>query len=162
MMEFLLKQDKKYYNQNYQQNREPFARDNYFEAKVKSVFNDFLPHASFYKSVHYNINFEESPKEPELDILGISDLATYIIEVKAHELSHKDKIRIKGLKDKVKDSIGTALHQCERSKKHILNEDGLFMYLVNKEVIEETAQSQLTRQNLSIKLLSPSSNSQCF
>ena len=126
MMEFLLKQDKKYYNQNYQQNREPFARDNYFEAKVKSVFNDFLPHASFYKSVHYNINFEESPKEPELDILGISDLATYIIEVKAHELSHKDKIRIKGLKDKVKDSIGTALHQCERSKKHILNEDGLF------------------------------------
>ena len=126
MMEFLLKQDKKYYNQNYQQNREPFARDNYFEAKVKSVFNDFLPHASFYKSVHYNINFEESPKEPELDILGISDLATYIIEVKAHELSHKDKIRIKGLKDKVKDSIGTALHQCERSKKHILDEDGLF------------------------------------
>ena len=134
MMEFLLKQDQKYYDQNYQQNREPFARDNYFEAKVMSVFSNFFPHASFYKSVHYNINFEECPKEAELDILGISDSATYIIEVKAHELSHKDKIRIKGLKDKVKDSIGTALHQCERSKKHILNEDGLFSVQGHKPI----------------------------
>ncbi len=126
MMEFLLKQDRNYYNQNYQQNKAIHARDNYFEAKVMSVLSDFLPHANFYKSAHYNINFEECPKEPELDILGISDSATYIIEVKAHELSHKDKIRIKGLMDKVRDSIGNALHQCERAKKHILDEDGLF------------------------------------
>ena len=58
--------------------------------------------------------------------MGISDSATYIIEVKAHELSHKDKIRINGLKYKIKDSIGSALYQCERSNKHILGEDGLF------------------------------------
>jgi hypothetical protein len=126
MMEFLLKQDKKYYDQNYQQNNVAYARDNYFEAKVMSVFSIFLPHARFYRSAHYNINFEECPKEPELDILGISDSAIYIIEVKAHELSHKDKIRIKGLKDKVKDSIGNGLRQCERSIKHIMDEDGLF------------------------------------
>lgn len=126
MMEYLLKQDRNYYNQKYQQNNEPCARDNYFEDKVKCVFEKFLPHATFYCSTHYNISFEKCPKEPELDVLGISSSATYIIEVKAHELSHKDKIRIKGLLDKVKDSVNNALHQCERSKRHILEEDGIF------------------------------------
>ena len=126
MMEFLLKLDKNYYDQNYQQNTAADARDNYFETKVMSVFSAFLPHASFYKSTHYTVNFDKDPKRTELDILGVSNSATYIIEVKAHELSHKDKIRIKGLMDKVKDSVNIALYQCNRSEKHILNEDGLF------------------------------------
>lgn len=126
MMEYLLKQDPKYYDQNYQQNQKSISRDKYFETKVTSVFKKFLPNVCFYNSTHYKVKFEECPKEPELDILGMSDLATYIIEVKAHELSHKDKIRIKGLKDKVKDAVNNALHQCERCKKHILNEDGIF------------------------------------
>ena len=126
MMEFLLKLDKNYYDQNYQQNTAADARDNYFETKVMSVFSAFLPHASFYKSTHYTVNSDKGPITTELDILGVSNSATYIIEVKAHELSHKDKIRIKGLMDKVKDSINIALYQCNRSEKHILDEDGLF------------------------------------
>lgn len=126
MMEFLLKLDKNYYDQNYQQNTAADARDNYFETKVMSVFSGFLPHASFYKSTHYTVNSNKGPITTELDILGESNSATYIIEVKAHELSHKDKVRIKGLMDKVKDSINIALYQCNRSEKHILDEDGLF------------------------------------
>lgn len=126
MMEFLLKLDKNYYDQNYQQNTAADARDNYFETKVMSVFSGFLPHASFYKSTHYTVNSDKGPITTELDILGESNSATYIIEVKAHELSHKDKVRIKGLMDKVKDSINIALYQCNRSEKHILDEDGLF------------------------------------
>lgn len=126
MMEFLLKLDKNYYDQNYQQNKAADARDNYFETKVMSVFSGFLPHASFYKSTHYTVNSNKGPITTELDILGESNSATYIIEVKAHELSHKDKVRIKGLMDKVKDSINIALYQCNRSEKHILDEDGLF------------------------------------
>lgn len=126
MMEFLLKLDKNYYDQNYQQNIAADARDNYFETKVMSVFSAFLPHASFYKSTHYTVNSDKGSITTELDILGVSNSATYIIEVKAHELSHKDKIRIKGLMDKVKDSINIALYQCNRSEKHILDEDGLF------------------------------------
>ena len=129
MMEFLLKQDLVYYNQNYQQNQATYARDNYFESKVMSVFSGFLPHASFYKSVHYTVNSDGKSKNTELDILGITDSATYIIEVKAHELSHKDIIRIKGLKDKIRDSINTALYQCDRCKKHVLDEDGVFRAL---------------------------------
>ena len=126
MMEFLLKLDKNYYDQNYQQNTAADARDNYFETKVMSVFSAFLPHANFYKSTHYTVNSDKGSITTELDILGVSNSATYIIEVKAHELSHKDKVRIKGLMDKVKDSINIALYQCNRSEKHILDEDGLF------------------------------------
>lgn len=134
MMEFLLKQDVTYYNQNYQQNTAVHARDNYFEKKVKKVFSDFLPGANFYKSAHYTVNFEGESKTAELDILSVSDSATYIIEVKAHELSHKDKIRIKGLMDKIEDSINNALYQCDRSKKHILDEDGVFRVPSSKSI----------------------------
>lgn len=137
MMEFLLKQDNIYYNQKYQQNKETYARDNYFEAKVKNVFSIFLPDALFYKSVDYTVNSDGNTTNTELDILGISDLATYIIEVKAHELSHKDKIRIKGLKDKIRDSINIGLYQCERCKKHILDEDAVFRVTSNSITVDK-------------------------
>lgn len=83
----------------------------------------FLPTVTFYPSVHYNIIEESESKRPELDILGISDKATYIIEVKAHELTHKDRVGIKGTKDKFHSSVFEACCQCERAKEFIESTD---------------------------------------
>lgn len=111
--------DSSYYQQNFLQNSSPISRDNYVERKVKSVMESFLPSVKFYSSVHYKIFEDGIEKKPELDILGVSCKATYIIEVKAHELTHKDRVRLKGAKDKFKSSVIEACTQCLRSFKFI-------------------------------------------
>lgn len=117
--EKLMKRDDAYYQKNFQQNTNPISRDNYIEKKVKTVMESFLPGVLFYPSVHYNIEEEGLGKKPELDILGVSDRATYIVEVKAHELSHRDRVGIKGAKDKFRDSVAEACYQSNRVKNYI-------------------------------------------
>lgn len=112
--EKLMKRDDAYYQKNFQQNTNPISRDQYIEGKVKSVMESFLPLVTFYPSVHYNILENGEEKRPELDLLGVSEHATYIIEVKAHELSHRDRVGIKGTKDKFGFSVAEACSQCER------------------------------------------------
>lgn len=110
-----------YYQKNFQQNTSPISRDVYIESKVKSVMKSFLPDVTFYPSVHYKIVEEGVKKNPELDILGISDMAVYIIEVKAHELSYKDRVRLDGAKGKFKASVAEACKQCCRAADFIYN-----------------------------------------
>ena len=117
--EKLIKRDDAYYQKYFQQNTNPISRDQYVERKVKSVLESFLPTVKFYPSAHYNIVEDDEDKRPELDILGVSDKATYIIEVKAHELSYRDRVGIKGAKDKFQSSVGEACYQCERVRKFI-------------------------------------------
>lgn len=95
----------------------------YFQSlnKVKSVMESFLSDVTFYSSVHYKIVEDEVEKNPELDILGVSDKAVYIIEVKAHELSYKDRVRLDGAKYKFKASVAEACKQCCRSVDFINN-----------------------------------------
>jgi|GEM_PF-442045 len=119
--ESLIKQDSQYYNEHFQENNDPNSRDNYIERKVKEQLEMFLPNVSFYSSVDYNIVENVQNKRPELDILGVSDEATYVIEVKAHELSYKDRVGIKGLKDKFRDSVTYACTQCERANSFIVS-----------------------------------------
>lgn len=113
--EKLMMRNEAYYQRNFQQNTNPISRDVYIESKVKSVLKSFLPDVTFYSSVHYNIVEEGLRKNPELDILGVSDKAVYIIEVKAHELSYKDRVRLDGAKYKFKASVVEACKQCCRS-----------------------------------------------
>ena len=110
-----------YYQKNFQQNTSPISRDVYIESKVKSVMKSFLPDVTFYPSVHYKIVEEGVKKNPELDILGVSDKAVYIIEVKAHELSYKDRVRLDGAKGKFKASVSEACKQCCRAADFIYN-----------------------------------------
>lgn len=119
--EKLMMRNDDYYQENFQQNRSPISRDVYIEDKVKSVMESFLPDVTFYPSVHYKIVEEGLKKDTELDILGVSDKAVYIIEVKAHELSYKDRVKLKGAKDKFKASVATACEQCCRSVDFINN-----------------------------------------
>lgn len=117
--EKLMKLNDSYYQKNFQQNTSPTSRDNYIEQKVKSVMESFLPDVRFYPSVHYVIIEDGKRKNPELDILGISDKANYIIEIKAHELSYKDRVGLEGAKIKFKASVTEACSQCCRAENYI-------------------------------------------
>lgn len=121
IVEKLMMRNEPYYKKNFQQNTSPISRDTYIENKVKSVMKSFLPDVTFYSSVNYNIEEGGLWKKPELDILGVSDKAIYIIEVKAHELSYKDRVRLNGAKDKLKASVAEACKQCCRSVDFINN-----------------------------------------
>lgn len=120
--ERLMMHDMAYYNANFKNNTSAIGRDNYIEQKVKELFESFLPEVKFYSSVHYAIMENGMEKKPEQDILGVSNKCTYIIEVKAHELTHKDRVGVKGLKDKFSQSVTEACSQCCRSKDYILSD----------------------------------------
>ena len=120
--EKLMKSDSTYYNNYFQQNTTPISRDNYIERKVRDVLHSFLSSVTFYPSVNYCIVEDGVVKTPELDILGVSDKAVYIIEVKAHELSHKDRVGIRGAKEKFKASVAEACSQCQRAGRFIREE----------------------------------------
>lgn len=119
--EKLMMLDKNYYYINFKNNTSPIGRDNYVEGKVKTVLQSFLPDVCFYPSVTYHITEDGIEKKPELDILGVSNKATYIIEVKAHELSHKDRVGLNGTKEKFKSSVAEACSQSLRAATYINN-----------------------------------------
>ena len=115
--ENLMKQNKSYYETFFRNNTHVIARDNYIEQKVKEQLELFLPSVKFYSSCNYTMD----GKQTELDLLGISESATYVVEVKAHELSHKNKVRTGTLKSKFKDSVTEACFQCHRAKMYIIS-----------------------------------------
>ena len=117
--EKLIKQDASYYNKHFKEIKSPTSRDGYIERKVRCILESFLPTVNFYSSVHYSIIEDGQEKKPELDILGVSNKAVYIIEVKAHELTYKDRVGMEGTKEKIKSSMGEACRQCCRAKKAI-------------------------------------------
>jgi len=119
----LMKRDDAYYQKNFQQNVNPNSRDQYVERKVKSIMESFLSTVTFYPSAHYTIEENGIEKRTELDLLGVSDNATYVIEVKAHELSHKDRVGLNGAKEKFQYSVYEACDQCKRAKTYIENAD---------------------------------------
>lgn len=121
--EHLMMADKSYYEEFFRNNTHMESRDNYIERKVKEQLKLFLPNVKFYPSCKYN----HQNKNTELDILGVSDKATYVIEVKAHELQYKQKVRTGTFKSKFKDSVTVACFQCNRAKNFIeTNENPLF------------------------------------
>lgn len=121
--ENLMKRDNSYYQTHFQQNKLSESRDRYVERKVKCLLEDFLPTAKFYSSLNYGVMEERNTKKAELDILGVSDKAIYLIEVKAHELSYKDRVGVKGTKEKFSNSVGVGCYQCWRAERHICCEE---------------------------------------
>lgn len=119
--ETLMKADKKYYDKHFRDNVLSESRDNYIERKVKEQLELFLPNVVFYPSAKYTIVNGSDRKSTELDILGVSDNNVYVIEVKAHELTLKDKAGIKGLKDKFESSVTTGSYQSNRATEYIKN-----------------------------------------
>ncbi|MBP7954577.1 MAG: hypothetical protein KAZ22_00780 [Parabacteroides sp.] len=74
--------------------------------------------------MEYSIVENGQNKKTELDILGVSDDTVYIIEVKAGELNTKHRRgAIKGLKDRLKETINEGSYQCHRALKYIQEND---------------------------------------
>ena len=133
--ENLLKIDNAYYNSRYLGNAHPECRDNYIERKVKSLFERMLPDATFYSSVKYRAEGVKT----EMDVLGVSDKATYLIEVKAHELTHSDNVGIKGTMAKFNNSIGEACYQSNRAAIYVRETaDPVFTQTANTIHIDKT------------------------
>lgn len=124
--ESLIKEDGKYYEKHYRSNTEPQSRDQYMERRVAELFNHLMPKAKIYSSVSYKTDDSVKLVKTELDVLCQSEKATYLIEIKGHELSNADKVKIKGFKDKFSDSVGYGCYQSCRAERHILNEDAVF------------------------------------
>lgn len=137
--EKLMMCDKNYYENNFKNNTSTISRDNYVERKVKSVFQSFLPDMAFYPSVTYRIIENGKEKKPELDILGVSDKATYIVEVKAHELTHKDRVGLNGTKVKFRSSVTEACCQSFRAATYINNCDAPVFHCEGKPVYVDKA-----------------------
>ena len=114
--ERLIMADNAYYQKHYNPNTSRISRDNYIENKVRLLLEKLLPTVSFYSGVHYKIIENGIEKKPELDILGVSTRATYIVEVKAHELTYKDRVGVEGAKQKFRNSVEEACSQSNRAK----------------------------------------------
>jgi len=111
----LLKIDNDYYENYHLGNAHSECRDNFTEHKVKELFSRKFTDIHFYQSVHYH------GLAGEMDVLGVSDNATYLIEVKADQLTDSYRGGTIGIENKLKDSVGKASLQCQRSLDYILS-----------------------------------------
>lgn len=132
--DLLLQSDSIYYEQKFKGNSSSISRDNYIEAKVKSLFEKLLPTVRFYHSLEYDIVEDGLNKKPELDILGVGNDTLYTIEVKAGELNKKHRRgAILGLKERIKETIAEGSYQCFRAEKYISESSSpQFSYVENK------------------------------
>lgn len=130
--ETLIKEaDSVYYENNFKGNNSANSRDNYIERKTKELFKKLIPTATFYHSLDYTVDEDGQTKKTELDVLGLSGDTAYIIEVKAGELNVKHRRgAMKGLKDRLKETINEGSYQCHRALKYIEgNENPAFEYV---------------------------------
>lgn len=110
----LFKIDNQYYENHHLGNAFPECRDNFIEHKVFNLFSTTFPNVCFYQSVRYQ------GIDGEMDILGVSDRAVYLIEVKAYQLTDNYRGGTIGIEKKMQESIGNAASQCQRSRNYIL------------------------------------------
>ena len=120
-----------YYENSFKGNSNESSRDNYIENKTKQLFEKLMPTATFYHSLDYSIMENGQAKDTELDIIGVSSDTVYIIEVKAGELNLKHRRgAMKGLKDRLKETINEGSYQCHRALKYIQeNNNPTFEYV---------------------------------
>lgn len=122
--ELIQEADAIFYANTFKGNANPTSRDNYIELKTKELFEKLLPSGDFYHSLKYSVNEDGQQKQTELDILGVSGDTGYIIEVKAGELNVKHRRgALKGLKDRLKETINEGSYQCHRALTYIQDND---------------------------------------
>lgn len=136
--------DESYYTNTFLGNRTIKSKDEIMEKKVWQLFQKMLPGVAFYRNLHYQ--YCDSDRDLsctksadgnyELDILGISENATYIIEVKAGIVSNKAKRgAIESLKTDLREIIGNAVCQSHRAFLFIKNSPDVVFILPNKQEV---------------------------
>ncbi len=136
--------DETYYNEHFLGNKTEKTKDRYVERKVMALFQQMLPTVKFYPNAKYT--FKNSPValkcaistdgNYELDLIGVSTLATYLIEVKAGLIGEDSKRgAIKTLKKNLSNTIGDAICQAYRAELYIQNnEDCGFVSGIHKVI----------------------------
>lgn len=119
--------DKKYFKKYYQGNQQQVSRDRFLEDKVEKIFRSFLPNVRFIPNTGYPLPKQKANAKnleyTELDLLGISKTHTYLIEVKAGELSAAGKRgAIDSLVSRLKKNISEGDYQSNRAQNYINNE----------------------------------------
>jgi hypothetical protein len=144
--QYLIKKaDSNYYNQFFCGSSSSISRDNFIEKKVLSLFKKMLPNVEFHSNLKYKYHEDglelkcakTTESKYELDILGISESATYVIEVKAG-VAEKGTKRgaIKTVKSDLRKIIGDAICQSYRAYRHILlSENSFFNDDKGKEIL---------------------------
>lgn len=118
--ELIKSADTIYYHNSFKGNSNSNSRDNYIELKTKKQFEKLLPTATFFHSLEYSVVENGQNKKTELDIIGVSADTLYIIEVKAGELNTKHRRgALKGLKDRLEETINEGSYQCHRALTYI-------------------------------------------
>lgn len=122
------KADPNYYQHSFLGNRIQIAKDKFIEQKVLSLFKKMLPDVEFHNEVFYTFAKPEidlkcaNAKDGryELDIIGISLKATYLIEVKAGLVSDGAKRgAISSIKTDLSSIVGDAICQSYRASLYI-------------------------------------------
>lgn len=107
--------DEDYYNYHIHGNEFPECRDNYTERKVYELLSRKFPEVKFYPSYHCR------GIAGEKDLLGTSPNATYLIEVKADQLTDRYRGGVGMLEKKLKESVGKGSKQSWQAKEYIQN-----------------------------------------
>ena len=136
--------DAQYYKNSFLGNRVKIAKDGFIEQKVLSLFEAMLPQVHFYKGVYYkylepSVDLKcakASDGRYELDILGVSENATYLIEVKAGLVSDEAKRgAIKSIKTDLSNIIGDAICQGYRAALYIDENDKPYFETNDGEIV---------------------------
>jgi len=136
-----------FYENSFKGNNNSQSRDNFIELKTKQLFEKLIPNASFYHSLEYSFEHEGELRETELDILGVSNETLYIIEVKAGQLNQKHRRgAIKGLKDRIEETINEGSYQCHRALEYINTER-----IPTFEYIDAGVRKKLTLEKSNVK-----------
>ena len=132
----LIKQaDEKYYNEYFLGSKHFVCKDRLIERKVLSLFRQMLPAVIFTPNTKYQFVQDALDLKCaraadgmyELDIVGVSPLATYIIEVKAGLINEESKRgAIKSIKTNLKEVVGEAVCQSYRAYRFVTDKEGSF------------------------------------
>lgn len=154
----LKKADPDYFNKSFMNNRVLISKDNFVESKVLSLFKKMLPNVEFFPNVKYNIQSPgldlkcASSKDGkyELDILGISDEATFVIEIKAGLVNEKSKRGATlSIHADLKKLIGDAICQSYRAYRFVVDESNSFFTNSDGSIIRPKNRNNVQRISVS-------------
>lgn len=150
--------DPGYYKSSFQGNRIQITKDNFIERKTRELFEKMLPQVQFYSGVTYTyINpaeqfncFSAQDGKYELDILGVSPQATYLIEVKAGIVSNEAKRgAIQSIETDLSSIIGDAICQSYRASAFITHQENAGFITSSGENITPLNRQRIFRISIS-------------
>lgn len=144
----LIEKKKEYFKEKFIGNQVLASKDNFMERHTCTLFERMLPNVKFLPNAKYifineDVNFKcdkNSDGNYEIDLIGISETAIYLIEVKAG-LVNNSTLRggVDSIKSDLKNIIGKAICQSYTAHRYILEADEPKFTCNKEEVILDKA-----------------------